>query len=141
MKTYVIATAIIRDKDRFLIAKRAATKEFAPNQWEFISGFVDAPGSAEETILRELKEELGVLGRIMDTASPFELVDEEGRWVVLPFLVELEGEDIRVNPEDHEEIKWVAVDELDQYPDLLPFLKNAEIQGFLLKAKTTNYGK
>ena len=41
MKTYVITTAVIRSENKFLIARGAKTKKFAPNQWEFIAGFMD----------------------------------------------------------------------------------------------------
>ena len=59
-KTYIITSAVVKFKDKFLIGKRTATKKFAPNKWEFISGFVDSPESVEEIILRELREETGL---------------------------------------------------------------------------------
>lgn len=131
MNTYVIATAIIKSENKFLIAKRAATKKFAPNQWEFVSGFIDTSESAEEIILRELKEELNATGTILATAHSFEFNDEEGRWIVIPFLIQLGTQEAQVNPEDHSELKWVTVEELKSYPDLAPFLNNEGIQGFL----------
>ncbi|MEK7089445.1 MAG: NUDIX domain-containing protein [Patescibacteria group bacterium] len=131
METYVITSAIIRNGNKFLIAKRAKTKKFAPNQWEFISGFMDTPETAEETILREIKEELGVEGKIIDTSTQFDVVDDEGNWTVIPFLVELNTSDIEVHPEDHSEVKWVMAHELNAYPDLKLFLDNEGIQKFL----------
>jgi len=133
METYVITTAVIRNKDKYLVAKRAATKRFAPNQWEFISGFMDTPESSDETILREIKEELNVNGNIVRKSDSFDVIDDEGKWIVIPFLVELDTQDIQVNQEDHSEIKWVAAEELSNYPDLKPFLANKGIQEFLRK--------
>lgn len=131
MKTYVITTAVIRNKDKFLIAKRSATKKFAPNRWEFISGFMDTPKSAEDVILKELKEELNVGGKIIDTSSPFDFSDDEGRWIVIPFLIEIENKEVQVNPSDHSEIRWVTVNELKEYSDIEPFLENEGIKKFL----------
>ena len=131
METYIITTAVIRNKDKYLIAKRAATKKFAPNQWEFISGFMDTPESSEETIIREIKEELGVKGNIIKKSNSFDIMDGDGKWTIIPLLVEIDTQDIQANQEDHSEIKWVAASELNSYPDLKLFLDNKGIQEFL----------
>lgn len=131
MEVRIITTAIIRNGSKYLIAKRAKTKRFAPNQWEFISGFIDAPETAEEAILREIKEELGIEGKIIDRSNQFDIVDDEGSWTVIPFLVELSTPDIQVHPEDHSEARWVIADEFNTYPDLKPFLDNEGIQKLL----------
>ena len=131
METYIITTAVIRNKDKYLIAKRTATKKFSPNQWEFISGFIDAPESSEETIIREIKEELGVKGSVVKKSNSFVIADDEGEWTVIPFLVKLDTQDIQVNQEDHSEIKWVAANELSSYPDLESFMDNEGVQDFL----------
>lgn len=131
METYVITIAVIRNKDKYLIAKRTATKKFAPNQWEFISGFMETPESPEETIIREIKEELNTNGSIVRKSDSFDVIDNEGKWTVIPFLVELDTQDIQANQEDHSEIKWVVANELDKYPNLKPFLDNEGIQKFL----------
>ncbi len=133
METYVITTAVIRNKDKYLIAKRAITKKFAPNQWEFISGFIDTPESPEEIIIREIKEELGATARIIKKSDSFDFTDDEGKWTVIPFLVELDIQNIKVNQEDHSEIKWVVASELNCYPDLEPFLNNIGIKELLRK--------
>ena len=130
METYTITTAIIRNSDKYLIAKRATTKKFAPNQWEFISGFIDDGETAEETILREIKEELGIEGRIINSSSPFDIVDDEGKWIITPFLIDIDTRDIKINTKDHSEVKWVAGDELERYSDIKPFLGNEGIKSF-----------
>lgn len=131
MEIYTIATAVIRNKDKYLIAKRAETKQFAPNQWEFVSGFIDTTESPEIAILREIKEELHVTANIVRKANPFEFTDNDGKWTVIPFLVELDTQNVRINPEDHSDIKWVGADELNLYQDLKPFLYSQAIQAFL----------
>lgn len=132
MKHYVITVAVIKNKEKYLIGKRASTKKFAPNQWEFISGFMDIPESPEETILREIKEELDSEGKIIDSSPSFEFTDNEGDWTVIPFLVELSTQEVRINPQDHSEIRWVNMNELNDYPDLEVFIRNEGIKKFLL---------
>ena len=137
MEIYTITTAIIRNSDKYLIAKRATTKKFAPNQWEFISGFIDDGETAEETILREIKEELGIEGKIISSSSPFDIIDNEGKWIITPFLIEVDTRDIKINPKDHSEVKWVTADEFEKYPDLKPFLENNGIREFLFIKNNT----
>lgn len=55
MKTFVIAQAIVKYKGKYLIGKRSKGKEFSPNIYEFISGFIEEKESAEDAILREVK--------------------------------------------------------------------------------------
>lgn len=118
MKTYVITIAVIKHKDKYLIGKRASTKKFAPNKWEFISGFVDTKETAEEIILRELMEETSLNGKILRSGDPFVFEDDEGRWINIPFLIETNSDKFIINKKDHSEIKWVSLKELEQYPDL-----------------------
>ncbi|MBI2045584.1 hypothetical protein HYT23_06000, partial [Candidatus Pacearchaeota archaeon] len=50
METRIIASAILKDKNKYLIAKRASSKKYAPGKWEFISGFIETKESAENII-------------------------------------------------------------------------------------------
>ncbi len=124
MATYVIVTAVIRKGDKYLIAKRADTKRFAPGQWEFIAGFMDIKGSAEETILTDLKEELMAEGNIVATAPAFQFDDNEGTWVTIPFLIDLISDSVHIDPNEHSEIRWLSKDELKNYDQLKPFLND-----------------
>jgi ADP-ribose pyrophosphatase YjhB (NUDIX family) len=92
---------------------------------------MDTPGSAEENILREIKEELGVDAEIEGKAQIFEITDEEGTWVVIAFRVALQSTEITVNPHDHSEIKWVTKSELNQYEQLASFVKNPQFYKLL----------
>ena len=79
MKTRIITSAIIKNGNKYLLAKRANSKKYAPGKWEFISGFIDNNKSAEEIILNELKEELRAKGKITKTCPPYIINDEEAR--------------------------------------------------------------
>jgi 8-oxo-dGTP pyrophosphatase MutT (NUDIX family) len=118
-KTYTIASALVRYDNRYLIGKRAATKQFAPNRWEFISGFLDVPDrSAEEVILKELQEEVGLVGTVVGAADPYLVEDAEARWIVIPFLIEAVSETVTLNPTDHSELRWVSKADLDSYAEI-----------------------
>lgn len=73
-----IVSAIIKQDGKFLIGKRAADKEFAPNQWEFISGFIEENESPQETLKREITEELNCEAKIIKALKPYKTTDEDG---------------------------------------------------------------
>lgn len=118
MKTYIIAAALVIYNNKYLIAKRSPNKKFSPDKWEFISGFIEEKESAEETILRELEEETSLKGKIIKSAAPYITEDNESRWIILPYLIETNSANFKRNEIDHSEIKWVTIEELNDYQDL-----------------------
>jgi 8-oxo-dGTP diphosphatase len=121
MPTFAIATALVQYKKQLLIAKRASSKRYAPNQWEFISGFLDTSEPIEELILRELKEETGLQGRVTKNGKPFSIVDIEAEWIIIPFLIEIKSKKVTLNSKDHSEFKWIGRKDFGKYADLKPF--------------------
>jgi 8-oxo-dGTP diphosphatase len=104
----VVGAAIVR-AGRVLAAERSAPAHLAGG-WEFPGGKLE-PGETEaETVVRECREELGV------TVRPVERLP--GAWPLTPgyvlhlWLAELlDGEPHPL--EDHAELRWLGVDELD----------------------------
>jgi len=114
MKTYCVATAIIQEDNKYFIAKRAKTKKIAPDLWEFVTGFVEDHEAAEDTILREMIEEIGSRGTIVQELNVIQMNKNDERWIVLPFLVHVSSVDIRTKPEEHSVGEWVTWEELDR---------------------------
>ncbi len=102
---------------KYLIGKRSESKRFAPGQWEFISGFVEPNESPHKTIMRELLEETGLEGVIIKSGAPYTIMDEEGKWTSIPFLIEAQSATFRRNADDHSEMRWVNTVELQEYGD------------------------
>ena len=100
MKTFAITSGIIKYNDKYLIGKRSKSKKFAPNKWEFISGFIDTSESAEEIILREIYEETKLKGDIIKSAEPYIVEDEEARWIIIPYLIEANTDKFVINKMD-----------------------------------------
>lgn len=104
----VVAAALIR-AGRVLAARRAAPHPLAGG-WEFPGGKVE-PGETESSALvRECREELGVAVRV--GARLTEVVDEgAGIHLVLYAATLSSGEPAPI--EDHDELRWLGVGELD----------------------------
>lgn len=119
MRTFVVTSAIIKNKGKYLIAKRSNTKEFAPGVWEFISGFIEEKTPAEDTVLRELQEELNIPGKITKSFDAITTTSSEDKWIVIPYHVEVNTRYIKPKENEHSEIRWVTKEELINYTELL----------------------
>jgi len=123
LPTYAIATALVRCGDSFLIAKRSSKKKFAPNTWEFPSGFLDKSMPVEQLILEELDEEFLIReGKILKRGNPFVVRDTEANWIVIPFLIDVPIKVAVLHPDEHSELKWVTREEIYTFPDLTDLL-------------------
>ena len=109
----VVAIAIIESQGRFLISQRKPEDSFG-GHWEFPGGKLEPGESLEEALVREIKEELGILIRV---GPLFKKVEHEfsGRAIHLHcFLAQvLEGTPLAI---ECAAWKWVAAGELGRYP-------------------------
>lgn len=55
-----IAVWIMNEKGEILLQKRAANKRQEPNKWAICAGHVEAGESVEDSMIREIEEELGI---------------------------------------------------------------------------------
>jgi 8-oxo-dGTP diphosphatase len=123
MVTYVVVIAVVKlDDDNnndcddcILLLRRNAQRRTSPNKWQTPSGFMKEGESAEEAVLREVKEETALDGTIKKSGSAFEVVDEWARWIILPFLILVKSYKVVIDTREHSEFKWVKVDEVSSF--------------------------
>jgi 8-oxo-dGTP diphosphatase len=105
----VVGAAIVRS-GRVLAARRSATSVVSGG-WELPGGKVDPGETDEEALRREIREELGVDIQILDRVGEEQIIGP-GR-VLRAWLARIDG---AVEPralEDHDELRWLTADELD----------------------------
>ena len=123
MKTYFAVTGIVKYKNKILILKKSPEDWNYPNKWSFCSGFVKEFEAAEDTVLREIKEETGLNAKILRKGNIFDIVDKEkGKtWVVSRFLCKVNSDKIKL---DHEntEFRWIDFKDINKF-DTVPGLK------------------
>jgi len=122
MATYVAVIGVVKldnDDDRddciILLLKRNAQRRTSPNKWQTPSGFINEGESAEEAVLREVKEETALDGTIKKSGTVFEVVDEWARWVIVPFLISVKSGKVVIDTREHSEFRWVKVDEVSSF--------------------------
>jgi 8-oxo-dGTP diphosphatase len=120
----VVGAAIVRE-GRLLAARRSAPPAVAGG-WEFPGGKVEPGESEVDALVRECREELGVVvrvGALLGTVTPAEFVLR----VYRAALVAGEPRPLQ----DHDELRWLAAHELADVPwlpadlPLLPAIREA----------------
>ena len=120
----ITVTAGILFKDsRVFIAKRKATGKL-PGKWEFPGGKVEDGETPEESLKRELQEELEIEADVGNFLGEYVHRYDFGTVKLLFYRVYWDGG--AVSSKDHDEYGWVALDELKRYdfaPADWPFVK------------------
>jgi 8-oxo-dGTP diphosphatase len=107
-----VACAIIEQDGTVLTAQRSATMSL-PLKWEFPGGKIEAGETAEECLIRELREELGVSVFIGSALSPATHNYRDFIVTLYPFICSLTGGTVTMH--EHHALKWV---EPQQMPEL-----------------------
>ena len=84
-----------------------------PLKWEFPGGKIEAGETAEECLIRELREELGVSVFIGSALSPATHSYQDFTVTLYPFTCSLTGGTVTMH--EHHALKWV---EPQQMPEL-----------------------
>ena len=111
----VAACALIDTDGRVLIAQRPAGKSMA-GLWEFPGGKVEPGERPEQSLIRELREELGI-GVKEECLAPLTFVSHlySDFHLLMPLYVCRRWEGF-VEAREHQKLKWVRPNELRNYP-------------------------
>lgn len=111
-KAIEVVAALIREGDRFLICQRPAHKARGL-LWEFVGGKVEAGESLEEALVRECREELGVILRV---GEPFcEVTHEYPDVTVHLTLFRAAVGQGAPRLMEHRAMAWITPDEIEEY--------------------------
>lgn len=118
-ETKKIAAAIIEKEGRILIARRGKQDELL-GKWEFPGGKVEQGETLEQCLKRELMEELGINAEVGEYVTSSTFMHKDNLYEMCMFRVpSFEG---LIQLHEHQEIKWVARQDLPNYdypdPDL-----------------------
>jgi 8-oxo-dGTP diphosphatase len=116
VKVVLVAACALIDADgRVLIAQRPEGKPMA-GLWEFPGGKVDLGERPEDALIRELKEELGIVVKEACLAPlTFASHTYEDFHLLMPLYVCRRWEGT-VTPHEHQKLAWVRPNRLRDYP-------------------------
>src|SRR5438552_14899227 len=111
----VVAVALVDADGRVLLAERPAGKPMA-GLWEFPGGKVDAGERPEETLIRELKEELAIVVNEACLAPlTFASHSYDDFHLLMPLYV-CRRWDGTITPLEGQTLAWVRPNRLKEYP-------------------------
>jgi 8-oxo-dGTP diphosphatase len=127
-----LVVGLLRRDHQVLLCHRQSGRSYYPNVWDLPGGHVDTDESLADALVRELKEELGI--RIDPPAGPPWTIVREASIELNMFLVDRwHGEPQNIAPDEHDEIRWFSVDELDGLaladPSYATLLRQATTEG------------
>lgn len=109
-----IGVGIIRNEDEEVLIALRPENAMLGGMWEFPGGKQEGKEGINETIVRELKEELGV---DVSITKPFMKLDHaysHFKITMHAYLCELKAGTPK--PKSSQEIRWISIDELEDYP-------------------------
>jgi len=109
--------AVILDGTRVLLARRGRAP--SAGKWSIPGGLVDVGERLEDALLREIEEESGLRVRLLGLCGVIDRgVREQDavryHYVIIDYVAEPVGGRLQAGS-DAAEVRWVEVDELDQY--------------------------
>ncbi|MBR8537104.1 (deoxy)nucleoside triphosphate pyrophosphohydrolase [Carboxylicivirga sediminis] len=104
-----VTCAIIVDNGRILAALRS--RQMSQSwKWEFPGGKIDKGETAEECVIREIKEELNILITVSESLTPTIHSYPDKTIELIPFICSIkEG---TVTAVEHEKVSWFSLEEL-----------------------------
>lgn len=128
--------------DRYLLLRRAATKDYASGSWECVTGRVDQGESFEQALHREVREELGIAVRIEFLVGTTHFyrgeATPENELLGVVYCCTRRDTDPLVFSGEHDAHRWVTLQEaLDLLDDAKP--GEAWLKGVLRRVAFTRF--
>jgi len=123
MKTRIVLTGILKDKDLFLAVKRSENDTKFPGAWEFPGGHLEDGEDLKKGLIRELKEEIGFENDFEPIITHYtdEVKEKNGELIhdlEIDFIINVNKDEFEVKlSEEHSSYEWVTKDSdyLDDY--------------------------
>ena len=119
MKTKIVVTGILKDKDSFLVVRRSGNDELFPGAWEFPGGHVEENETLKEGLKRELKEEIGFDCSFDPIITNYnDEIKNSTHNIEMDFIINVKKKDLNIKlSSEHIDYKWVNKNSklLDEY--------------------------
>jgi 8-oxo-dGTP pyrophosphatase MutT (NUDIX family) len=122
---FVAAHALIEKDGLFLVTKRSTVNDYMPGLWDIPGGTVESGEVMETSLIREIFEESGLS---IDIHEPLYIHTNLGslpdkQYFQSVYRCSYLGGEVVLNPEEHDEYRWLTLDEMRSLP-CIAFLKS-----------------
>lgn len=114
-KIVVVVKGLIEHNGKVLLLKRSSTDDVDAGVWETVGGKLDFGEGLEEALVREVKEEAGLLvsvERLLFASSFF--TNPHRQIVLLTYLCRAADDQVQLS-EEHSDYKWATKSEVPLY--------------------------
>jgi 8-oxo-dGTP diphosphatase len=120
MVHYIVAGLIVQS-DRILLGHRSPQRAFYPNVWDLFGGHIEPGEQPEQTLVRELQEELGItptqwmhLETLRESVLEHDQISSDDLIVHLYCVTAWSGTPVNQQPDEHSTIQWFSYTEAIQ---------------------------
>jgi len=131
IQTYATVIGVCKFGEKILILHRTSARHSSPNLWQPVSGFIGERESAEDAALREVKEETGLDGKIAKSGEIFNVTDQWGRWIIVPYLISVDSDKVKIDTNEHSEYRWINPDEIKNFDTVKGVFEDLKAIGIL----------
>jgi len=110
-----IVAAVIVQSDRILLGQRSPGRAFYPNVWDVFGGHIEPGEQPDQTLVRELEEELGLkptkwteLETIEESVPERDGIPAYDLIVRLYCVTAWSGTPVNMQPHEHSAIQWFS---------------------------------
>lgn len=121
--------AIIERDRRYLMIRRPDEIR-AGGYWCFVGGAIEDSETQEQALVREVREEVGL--EVEPLEKVWQCPSIYNQWVLHCWTVKLRTEQVKADPREVAEYRWLTVDEIMELPQLMPSVEEYfKFQGLL----------
>jgi mutator protein MutT len=107
-----IVTAVLRDGDRVLLCHRSAERRWYPDVWDLPGGHVEEGEDPKESLVRELREELGITAS-EPSGPPMHEIRTATYDMQIWLIERWTGTPVNAAPDEHDTVAWFETPDLD----------------------------
>jgi 8-oxo-dGTP diphosphatase len=108
----IVAALIVRSQ-KILLGHRSPTRTFYPNVWDVFGGHVEPGEEQQQTLVRELQEELDITPTLWKYLEKISLAGDDSNQVTmyLYLVTDWTGTPTNRQLEEHSTIDWFSLEE------------------------------
>lgn len=111
----ILAGAATVHNGSFLLLRRSGKESFLPDAWGIPAGQLLPAEDPSEACLRELREETGLHGEVIELIGYSTFVSRRAGTdlsnLQLNFLVNVDDRVVKLNHDSHSEARWISLDD------------------------------
>lgn len=116
-KGLIVHTVIFNNKNEVLITRRSSANDVLSEYWDIPGGTLEDGENPQIGATREAKEETN-----LDVHEPCLFFQKSNvdagknkQFVTLVFLAKYSSGEVKLNPEEHDEFKWINISDISSY--------------------------